>query len=866
MTAVHRLALLLLLLGAFSAFSQTTSDMKAFEIREGWQFRQANLGSWLPASVPGSVHTALLANGIIEDPFYRLNEKNLQWIDKNNWEYRTVFEVGGEWLRRDRVTLEFLGLDTYADVYLNGKLLLRADNFHRAWEAEVKGILKEGENELYIYIHSPTQAGLEKLAAHGYPLPAVNDQSENGGMGDKRVSVFVRKPGYHFGWDWGPRLVTSGIWRPVRLRAWDEARISNVFFRQEAVTGQEAKVEVQVEVEVEQPIEGQLSVFWKDSLLASRPAALDTGLQTLAIPVTFINPQLWWTKELGEPFLYDMRVALASKGRELDSREERIGLRRIRIVREPDDKGRSFYLELNGHPVFSKGANYIPNDIFLDRVDTAWYREMIQAAADANMNMLRVWGGGIYEDNLFYDLCDEQGLLVWQDFMFACSMYPWDSTFVESVRQEAVYNIRRLRNHASIALWCGNNEIDVAWAQYNERAGWGWKQKYAPEQRADIWAGYRKLFHEVLPEAVGAHHPGAFYWPSSPYDGEGTHATYNSTAGDMHYWGVWQGPDKISDFRNHIARFMSEYGFQSFPEFRSVQEYTLPEDWDIESEVMSAHQRHGTGNLRIREVMQDHYRIPEKFEHFLYAAQLLQAEAIKLAIEAHRSAKPYCMGTLYWQLNDCWPVASWSGIDYYRRWKALHYFVRSAFDTDVVIFERKTDSIRVFTCSGRKGPADAELRLELRDFEGTLLWYENQEVRLRPDRAQLAASLPADLLENLSDKTRMYLRGRLLQEGTVLHENLFYFVPPKELALPGEPRISTQVKSTGIGQYELRLRPETLVKNAFLQFEESEGFFSDNYFDLQPGEEKVLTFREDKMGEKPLTAGDLKIISLVDTY
>ncbi|MCB0548366.1 MAG: glycoside hydrolase family 2 protein [Phaeodactylibacter sp.] len=857
---------LLFFLFARLCLAQNANDMKIAEIREGWQFRQSNIGNWMPASVPGSIHTALMANDIIEDPFYRVNEKSLQWIDKNNWEYRTTFQAGPEWLRHDRITLEFLGLDTYADVYLNGTLILQADNFHRAWEADVKGTVKEGDNELYIYLHSPTQVGLKKLEALGYGLPASNDQSENGGMGDKRVSIFVRKPGYHFGWDWGPRLVPSGIWRPVHLKAWNDARVSDVYFHQESVTEAAAKVDVRIELEAEQALNGQLSILWKDSLLASRPVQLEKGQQQVTVPLTLQNPQLWWTKELGDPFLYEMKVVLERDGREVARHEERIGLRSIRIVQEPDAKGTSFYLELNGRPLFSKGANYIPNDVFLERVDTNWYREMIQSAADANMNMLRIWGGGIYEDGLFYDLCDEMGILVWQDFMFACSMYPWDSAFLESVRQEAVYNIRRLRNHPSIALWCGNNEIDVAWAQYNEKGGWGWKQQYTSEQRADIWAGYEKVFHELLPQAVETYHPGAFYWPSSPYAGEGTHASYSTTSGDIHYWGVWHGEHPFSDFRNYIGRFMSEYGFQSFPEFRTVEQYTLPQDWDIESEVMAAHQRSGIGNLRIRSYMEDDYILPENFSHFLYVGQLLQAESIKMAIESHRSAKPFCMGTLYWQLNDCWPVASWSGIDYYRRWKALHYFVRDAFKTDVVVLEKNKDDIKVYTCSGRKEPVEAELRLELRNFEGELLWYENKEVQLSPDSARLATSLSAAAMEKLGDKKQLYLRGRLLENGRLTHENLLYFVPPKELSLPPNPGIEAEVKTTGIGQYELRLKASKLAKNVFLQFEESEGFFSDNYFDLQPGEEKVLTFRESKMGERPLTVEELSMISLVDTY
>ena len=854
------------LLSVQISLAQSSINMKKTEIQEGWQFRQANIGSWQPASVPGSIHTALMANGVIEDPYYRVNEKKVQWVDKNNWEYRTTFSADKEWIDKGRITLEFLGLDTYADVYLNEQLILQADNFHRAWEIDVKSVIKEGNNELRIYFHSPIQVGLEKLEAHGYGLPASNDQSENGGMGDKKVSIFVRKPGYHFGWDWGPRLVTSGIWRPVVLKAWNSARIKDAYFHQQAVSAEKAEVEARIEIEAEEAIDGQLSVFWKDSLIASQKVQLEKGTQSVNLPVEFLNPQLWWTQELGEPFLYELSAVLESQGLELARQEERIGLRSIRIVRQPDSKGTSFYLELNGKPVFSKGANYIPNDLFLERVGKEGYRSIIQSAANANMNMLRVWGGGIYEDKLFYSLCDEYGILVWEDFMFACSMYPWDKDFVESVRQEAIYNIRRLRNHPSIALWCGNNEIDVAWAQYKENSGWGWKQRYNSQQRAEIWAGYEKIFHDVLPEAVEAHHPGAFYWPSSPYDGKGTHATNNSSSGDIHYWGVWHAEHPFSEFRNHIGRFMSEYGFQSFPEFRTVEQYTVPEDWDIESEVMAAHQRSGIGNLRIKSYMEDDYRIPEDFQHFLYVGQLLQAESIKMAIEAHRSAKPYCMGTLYWQLNDCWPVASWSGIDYYRRWKALHYFVREAFGKDVVVFEGNEQAIKVFTCSGGKEPSSAELRLELRNFDGELLWYDYGEVPLNPDSAMLVKSLPADILTGLGDKAKLYLSSRLIQNGQTLHDNLFYFVAPKELVLPEAPAIKAVLKTTGVGEYELRLKAEKLAKNVFLEFEEAEGFFSDNYFDLQPGQEKVLTFKENNMGENPLTVESLRMVSLVDTY
>ena len=850
-----------------AAFAQISDSMIIESLQGAWEFKASSQENWMPATVPGCVHTDLLDNGVIEDPFYRLNEHKLQWIDKNNWMYRCRFRLDSSLLARDRASLEFLGLDTYADVYLNDELILLADNFHRSWEVDIKPYLKAEDNELSILFHSPIQLGLEKLEAHGYGLPASNDQSENGGVGNKQVSVFVRKPGYHFGWDWGPRLVTSGIWRPILVKAWNEARLTDVYFQQKTLDTVQAQLDTRVAIESEQAGPATLSVFWNDSLLAQQELDLQPGNQEASLPITIKHPRLWWTQELGEPYRYHLTVVLEKDGRSLGRQEKKIGLRNIRIVQDPDadGQGRSFFVELNGKPVFAKGANYIPNDVFLNRVTPEWYRNILQSAADANMNMLRVWGGGFYEDDLFYELCDELGIMVWQDFMFACSMYPGDSTFVESVRQEAIYNIKRLRNHPCIALWCGNNEIDVAWSQYEEKLGWGWKQLYSKEQRAAIWADYELVFHQLLPELVEAYQPGAFYWPSSPYAENGAHASYSSTSGDIHYWGVWHGEHPFQDFRKYIGRFMSEYGFQSFPEFRSVQQYTLPEDYDIESEVMESHQRSGIGNLRIRSYMKGHYKAPRQFDQFLYVGQLLQAESIKMAIEAHRTAKPYCMGTLYWQLNDCWPVASWAGIDYYLRWKALHYFVRDAFKRESVVFLDDKDSLKVYTCSDRITPASTQLRMELLDFEGELLWYQNFDARLSPDSALVAASFPLDYFDNIGDKSKMVLRARLYEDKQLLHENLFYFEAPKNLELPQNPEITTTIGLTAKGDYVLTLNSKALAKNVFLEFDAVDGHFSDNYFDLLPGEAKVVHFSPQDTPKQALGIEELRILHLAET-
>lgn len=424
-------------------------------LHDDWQFRQARLNNWYPATVPGTVHTDLMANRIIEDPYFRLNERGVQWVDKEDWIYETHFEADAGLLARERIELVFEGLDTYADVYLNDEKVLAADNMFRRWRTEVKRLLRPGENTLKVYFHSPIKVDLPKYDSLPYRYEAVNDQSANGGLFDKRVSVFARKAGYHYGWDWGPRLVTSGIWRPVYLEGWSGARISDVFYRQQEVTARRARVEVEVEIaSVRDLAEAVVTVASPgEGIEASVTAPLRSGINKVTVPLDIASPKLWWTRELGEPHLYEFRASVAA-GDASDSRTTRIGLRSLRLVRDKVADGTTFYFELNGEPLFAKGANYIPCDVFLPRVTRAVYEKTIDDAAAVNMNMLRVWGGGVYEDDVFYELCDERGILVWQDFMFACSVYPAEGAWLENVRLEAEDNIRRLRNHPSIAVWC----------------------------------------------------------------------------------------------------------------------------------------------------------------------------------------------------------------------------------------------------------------------------------------------------------------------------------------------------------------------------------------------------------------------------
>jgi beta-mannosidase len=834
------------------------------EISEGWEFREAGTERWLPATVPGTVHTDLLNNKIIEDPYYRLNEKKLQWIDKSDWEYRTVFTVDAEMRDRERMELVFEGLDTYADIFLNGGLILQSDNMFRSWAVDVSGKVRNGENELRVVLESPTRRGLEALKAYGFQLAADNDQSEAGEMGGDRVSPYVRKAPYHFGWDWGPRLVTSGIWRPVRLRAWSGGRILDADLVTEDLSDRSAELTVRIELDIVKEGAYDIGVSWDSIPFYSINRQMEPGINRIEIPLSMLNPRLWQPNGLGVQNLYTFRIELTENDKVIDATEEITGLRKVNLIQEPDSdgKGRSFYFEVNGKPVFAKGANYIPNDVFLNRVSPEQYEFIVKSAADAHMNMLRVWGGGIYENDIFYDLCDKYGIMVWQDFMFACAMYPGNDEFLENVRQEAIENVKRLRNHPCIVLWCGNNEIEAAWGPYEKNRGWGWKQRYNEEQRASIWKAYDTLFHKVLPEVIRQEDPDRPYWHSSPSAGMGQLASYETASGDMHYWGVWHGLHPLSDFRKYHSRFMSEYGFQSFPEFNSVRKYTVPDDYSIESEVMMSHQRSGIGNLRIRQYMERDYAAPADFEQFLYTGQLLQAEAIKMAIESHRADLPYCMGSLYWQLNDCWPVASWSGIDWYGRWKALHYFVKESFKPVILVCQVDDDLLKLEIISDIPLDDPLELEIKLMDFNGKLIWRKVQAIETPSQETpshEISFSMKS-LLQN-TDPRSVVLVSDLKKDDDLLDRDLHYFVKPKDLNLQ-DPKVRTDISQNN-DRIEISVSAESLAKNVFIYAEGLEGQFSDNYFDVLPGQTFLVTILKTKTNAECINS--LQVLHLLKT-
>ena len=837
------------------------SSLVKKELNEGWKFKQARLTNWYPATVPGVVHTDLLDNKIIEDPFFRLNERGLQWIDKEDWIYETTFILPPEVVSKENIQLTFEGLDTYADVYLNEEKILSANNMFRRWEADIKSILKTGENTLRVFFHSPVKIDVPKWDALPFQYEASNDQSENGGLLDKKISVFARKAGYHYGWDWGPRLVTSGIWRPVYIEAWSDARIEDIFIRQLNVSASQATISEEIEIHTDKAFTEALITITDEEtgkILGSKTAPLQKGLNKIHVDFIIKKPKLWWSNGLGDPHLYTFRTTININKKTIDTRDERVGIRSLRVINKPDKDGKTFYFELNGKPVFAKGANYIPQDNFLPRVTDDDYKRTVLDAVNANMNMLRIWGGGIYENDIFYDLCDEYGILVWQDFMFACSVYPAEGELLENIRLEAIDNVRRLRNHPSIAIWCGNNECNDAW--FN----WGWKRKYAeqnPEYERRIWKEFTDQYYVTLPKVVEEYAPEAFYWPSSPF----AHFDSGSDGvnGDMHYWAVWHGKEPIAMYNEVRSRFFSEYGFQSFPEFESVKQYApREEDWNITSEVMMSHQRGGAhANNLIETYLLNEYRTPKNFESFLYMNHVLQGDAIKTAIEAHRRDMPYCMGTLFWQHNDCWPVASWASRDYYGRWKAQHYFAREAFRDILISPIAGENTLDVYIVSDRLTNSHGVLEVSVMNFMGEVINTHRKSVKIPANSSSKGFTVHLDELLKGAPKEEVFIHTQL-HEKENSYKNNYFLLKQKEINFP-EVTISHRVKPAE-GGVELTLSSDKFSRATFLNIDGIDNFFENNYFDILPGQPVTIQVRTS------LTADEfekqLRITSLGNEY
>lgn len=831
--------------------------MKQISLNGKWVLKQKDDPQAIPAEVPGQVHLDLLEAGVIEEPYEGTNELDLQWIGETDWIYRRTFSVPETIFSRERVFLRFHGLDTIAAISLNGQEIGTADNMFRLWEFDVKPYLEAGQNELQVDFQAPLPYARRRMAERHLPNWSVGEHKLPGGN-------WMRKSQCNFGWDWGPQLTTCGIWRDVELLAFDVARLAEVHVRQEHGAPQGVTVHCHVAVErvARDPLSATVTLSYLGETVDEALLALPGASGTVELAVA--SPQLWWPNGMGRQPLYELKVTLQSpEGEELDRVTKRIGLRTLRLVREPDQWGQSFHFAANGVPFFAKGANWIPADTFPARVDESWVRGLLESAAAANMNMLRVWGGGIYEDDAFYELCDQLGLCVWQDFMFACAAYPtFDRAFMATVRQEAADNVRRLRHHACLALWCGNNELEQG------LVGAEWTRKTMS------WADYVPLFDQALPEIVARLDPDTDYWPASPHSPLGNREDWNNPRwGDAHIWEVWHGLQPFEFYRTCHHRFNSEFGFQSFPGPRTVQTYTEPEERNITSYVMEHHQRHPRGNQTIMHYMLDWFRLPASFEMTLWLSQILQGMAIKYAVEHWRRTMPRGMGTLYWQLNDTWPVASWSSLDYYGRWKALHYMARHFFAPALIsaVEDEARGQVEIHVSNDEAAAQEGDVRWRLTTTAGRLVEEDTFTIGVPPRQSRHVATL--DMSRALKEYGPRHLllwlelsAGERKQSGDRKRSaNLVHWARPKHLAL-AEPQIEVEVVSGENDAYRVTLEAARPALWTWLALEGADARFSDNFFHLRPGAPQTITLEPQAPLEEEEVRRRLQVYSLYDTY
>ena len=757
-------------------------------------------------AVPCSVYQVLTREGVISDPYYRENERISTPVSERDFVFERVFRPEEELLHSDQVILTFEGIDTLGKVYLNGQLLGETDNMHRTWEYSVKEILTPGENRLRVELFSPLRYVREKqeqrpLTGSGETYPGYSH---------------LRKAHCMFGWDWGPILPDLGIWRDVSLRGVRGGRILSAGYTQKHEAG---KVTLTCLAELEMLRPG-LTARWTVTSPEgeSRTADLQDGQAEIVIE----HPALWWVRGLGAQPLYTCRVELLEGDTPVDSHVRRIGLRTLTVSREKDEQGREFCFVNNGIRVFAMGGNYIPEDQILPRITPERTRRMLEDCLEANYNFIRVWGGGFYPADSFYDWCDEHGIMVWQDFMFACSAYDVTEAFEKTVRAEIRDNVRRIRNHPSLALWCGNNEIESAWV------GWGWPED--PEGRA----GYLKLFEDIIPSIVKAKDPDTFYWPSSPSTGGGFVNPSGNDGGDMHYWDVWHCFKPIEAFRETLYRFCSEYGFESLPDMKTIRTFAEESkgDFDLTGPVMEAHQKCNRGSEKILFYLAQMVNYPYDFARLVYCSQLVQADCIRSNVEHMRRHRGICMGSAYWQINDSNPVVSWSGLDYYGRWKALHYAARR-FYAPVLLSCDDTDPGHPVLAVTNDTREDVQVRAvcRLRDRRAKVLREFHTD--LTAPALSAVICLTPDLTgetNTLEQRRTTYLEYELLENGIPVSGGTSLFLRPKAFSfLPA--RISAEVTEEE-SAFRITLRADVYVKSVCLSLKNRDAVFSDNWFDI----------------------------------
>lgn len=778
---------------------------------EGWTMLDGETA--YPCHIPCSVYDTLISAGALADPYVGENQWDAIAVCDRDFAFEKTFALPKDAAPAERLLLRFDGIDTLGRVYLNGALLGETDNMHRVWEYDVTGLVRPEENLLRVEIASPTRY----IARMQKQRPIWGVDSTMAGY------PHLRKAHYMFGWDWGPQLPDMGIWRGVRLLGFTGGRVRSAYYGQRHENG---RVTLSCEADIEAWRAGLTAVF---RVTAPDGARTEAPLTAGKAEIEIENPSLWWVRGLGEQPLYTCETLLFKDGKQVDAYTRRVGLRTLTVSREKDEWGEEFCFINNGLKIFAMGANYIPEDQILPRATKERSLRLLEDCKAANYNFIRVWGGGVYPDDSFYDWCDENGLIVWQDFMFACSAYRLTPALEATVRAEIRDNTLRLRNHASLGLLCGNNEIESAWES--------WNLPEDPEAKAD----YLRLFEGIIPEMLGELAPETFYWPSSPSSGGGFRDSSSNRAGDMHYWDVWHNFKPIEAFRQYYYRFCSEYGFESLPDIKTIRSFAREEDLELCSHVMEAHQKCAQGNEKVMYYLGQMVNYPYDFQRLIYCSQLVQADCIRSNVEHMRRARGRCMGSAYWQVNDTNPVISWSSIDSFGRWKGLHYAARR-FYAPVLLSCDDSDPVRpvLHVTNDTRKEIQARLVCRLRDSRARVLREFSKEV-LVPGlsaRTCLGLDLSAELAERQDQRTK-YIEYALVREGETLSRGATLFVRPKGFDfIP--PQIHCQI-SKKEGLFVLRFTASCFVKSVCLSLRDFDAVFSDNWFDIHGDEPVTVT-------------------------
>ena len=817
-----------------------------------WQWKKAGDDSFLQGEVPGSVLADLLRLNRIEDPYWRLNEYKTRDLFLEDYMYERTFDVPAEVLKSHQVVLVCSGLDTIADVYLNGRKIAQVNDMHRTYRFDVKQQLQAGCNHIKVYFHSPIRFVNHEDATNDIFYASTGCMKGNGAL---------RKAHYMFGWDWGPQLPDAGIFRDIYLEYADIATLSDVRIRQFHTDGQ---VRVNLEAAVQRFLGDELHLLakitapdgqaWEQKVPVAEKTVLDFVIK---------NPQLWWPNGYGEHPLYQVDVVLLHGTQQLDCYNCNIGLRTLTVSTQPDEWGSEFAITVNGVKIFAMGANYIPEDNIIKRVTKERSERLVADCARANYNCIRIWGGGYYPDDFMYDACDKYGIIVWQDLMFACNVYRLTEDFEQNIIQETIDNVKRLRHHACMGLWCGNNEMEWGWGE-----GWARIQGHHPRYKAD----YIKIFEMVLPRVTQAYDDQTFYWLSSPSSGGSYDDPNDENRGDKHYWEVWHSNKPFTEYRNSYFRFCSEYGFQSFPHIKTINSFCLPEDKNIFSEVMESHQKNGVANSKIFSYVAGYFKYPKDMESISYISQILQLKAIQYGVEHWRRNRGRCMGSIYWQLNDCWPVASWSSIDYYGRWKALHYGAKrfhSLFMVSACEKEELSTEISYYVHNDTLSAKKAKLAVKLIDTDFHVLYSNEQDVEVQPLQVENAFTVDfAAYIKDEEHKKQVFAQYQLIEDGTVISTGSTMFVKPKYFALP-QVSYHAHIEETP-ESFVLHVTSSAFAYYTELYFKDVDCIFSDNYFDITSAEGVTVTVAKEDLSDANVTAEELLdqlcIKSVVDSF